>query len=133
MIPYTRPNGLAIAMLVVAMGVVGTLVQVGVTPTTQTTVEHAETREALRCGVDIDCETSEPIAVTPETSQSASRLELPTVILSQSPAPNLDGVFDARALAGGTGSVGQVLYEPLMAGVFDARAASAAPPPAGVA
>ncbi|MBM4185639.1 MAG: energy transducer TonB, partial [Gemmatimonadetes bacterium] len=36
-----------------------------------------------------------------------SQLEMPTVILSSIPAPSMDIVFDARALAAGTGAVAQ--------------------------
>jgi len=36
-----------------------------------------------------------------------SQLEMPTVILSSIPAPSMDVVFDARALAAGTGTVTQ--------------------------
>lgn len=36
-----------------------------------------------------------------------SQLEMPTVILSSIPAPSMDIVFDARALAAGTGTVAQ--------------------------
>jgi len=119
---YTRPNGLAIAMLVVAMGVVSTLILVTTNEATQPSGhEEVEVREARRCGIDIDCETSEVpsyppepaiVWVTPESGPPTRSIEQPTVILSATPSPSMDVVFDARALACCTGTVSPAAASP---------------------
>lgn len=76
-----------------------------------------EEEEAVTEIVEVTAETSVPPPPPPPPPPELqaempdvtviSQLEMPTVILSSIPAPSMDVVFDARALAAGTGTVTQ--------------------------
>jgi protein TonB len=101
----------------ISSGILSTAFHVGLTFTLIATTmgsgqdEEESVTEIVETVVETTVPPPPPPPPPPEMQQEMpdvtviSQLEMPTVILSSIPAPQMDVVFDARALAAGTGTV----------------------------